>query len=426
MAFSRSSRGDSTRLWHGQPAPLEARPQAKKREYFGAFRSRARATPVTDANYPDMADHSGPPVLSQRALNRALLARQLLLDRVEQPALAMIDRLVGMQAQAPNAPYVGLWSRLAGFETIELAGLISSRQAVRASLMRVTIHLVSANDELDLWPVLQPVLARGYQGSPFRRNLAGLEPADVAEVARPILEERPRTRAELGALLVRRWPGRDPASLAMAIGHILPTVQIPPRGIWGASGAPTLALAELWLGRLVGVDPAPDRLVRRYLAAFGPASVADIQNWSRLTGLRAVVDRLGSTLERFRDERGRELFDLPESPRPAADTPAPVRFLPEYDNILLGHQDRTRVMDREHTTPLFPGNGGRLGSVLLDGRFAGGWRIVTIRDRASLEIDVLVEPSASDRLELAEEGARLLAFAAGEREPDDVRLQVAG
>ena len=149
--------------------------------------------------------------------------------------------------------------------------------------------------------------------------------------------------------------------------------------MWGASGPPTWGLAEAWLGRSLGTDPAPDDLVLRYLAAFGPASISDIQNWSGLSRLRTVVDRLRGALVTFRDERGRELFDLPDAPRPDPETPAPPRFLPEYDNLLLGHRDRTRVMDVDRATPLFPGNGAVLGSVLLDGRFAGGWRIVRTR-----------------------------------------------
>jgi hypothetical protein len=360
-----------------------------------------------------MTNRPGPPILGRAALNRALLARQMLLERVDWPALAMIEHLVGLQSQAPNAPYVGLWTRLSEFRPDELASLTADRQAVRGSLMRVTIHLFSRRDYLDLWPVFRPVLERGYLGSPFRRNLEGLDLAPIVDAARRLLQERPRTRAELGARLAESWPGRDPASLAMAIGHVLPTVQVPPRGIWGRSGAPTQALAESWLGDSVGHDPTADRVVLRYLGAFGPATVADIQNWSRLTGLRAVVERLRPGLVVFRDEAGRELFDLPDAPRPPAEVPAPPRYLPEYDNVLLGHQDRTRVMDRTDKTPLFPGNGGRLGSVLLDGRFAGGWRIEREAARAILAVELQVEPSRQDRTGLVEEGLALLRFATG-------------
>ncbi len=355
-----------------------------------------------------------PPILDQRTLNRALLARQLLLERVQQPAAAVMELLVGMQSQAPNAPYVGLWTRIAGFQADELAGLMTGRAAVRASLMRYTLHLVTARDFLALRPVFAPLLAQRFRVSPFHRNLVGVDLAELGALARTMLEERPRTAAELGRLLAERWPGRDRLSLSAAVGPLLPVIQVPPRGVWGVGGLPTWGLAEPWLGQMVGDDPAPDGLVLRYLRAFGPATVADIQNWSGLSRLRAVVDRLRPDLLTFRDEGGRELFDLPDAPRPDPMTPAPVRFLPEYDNLLLGHKDRTRVMDLEHSTPLFPGNGAALGSILLDGRYAGGWRIARDGKQARLRIEPAVTPSGLDRLALLEEGERLLAFVAGD------------
>ncbi|HEY1014461.1 MAG TPA: winged helix DNA-binding domain-containing protein, partial [Herpetosiphonaceae bacterium] len=273
-------------------------------------------------------------VLGQRALNRALLARQLLLERAELPALAAIERLAGMQAQAPDPPYVGLWTRLAGFEAGELSGLIRERRAVRIALMRSTIHLVSDEDCLLFRPLLQPVLERGLRGT-YGRQLAGLEPAEVAAAARPLVEEQPRTFQELGTLLKERWPERDAHALGQAARCWLPLVQVPPRGLWGESGPAAHLWAERWLGRPLEADPPPERLILRYLAAFGPASVADIQKWSGLTGLRQPVEALRPRLAVFRDERGRELFDLPEAPRPDPATPAPARFLPEFDNTLL-------------------------------------------------------------------------------------------
>ncbi len=354
-----------------------------------------------------------PALLDQRALNRALLARQLLLERVERPAAAVIEHLVGMQSQAPIAPYVGLWTRISGFQPDELAGLMTERMAVRASLMRYTLHLVTARDFVALRPVFAALLAQRFRVSPFSRNLPDVDLEEVARLAQDLIVDRPRTAAELGRLLAERWPGRDRLSLAMAASHQLALVQVPPRGVWGASGAPTWGLAEAWLGRPIGSDPAPDRLVRRYLGAFGPASIADIQNWSGLSRLAAVVERLRGSLVSFRDERGRELFDLPEAPRPDPDTPAPARFLPEYDNLFLGHQDRTRVMDAGQATPLFPGNGGVLGSVLLDGRFAGGWQIERTGTTAILRIELGRSVARADRLALVEEGQRLLEFRAG-------------
>lgn len=380
-------------------------------------RTRQVQTRVVTATRP-----APPPILTQRALNRALLARQHLLERVERPASEMIEGLVGMQSQAPLAPYVGLWTRISGFAPAELAGLMTDRAAVRASLMRYTLHLVTARDYLALRPVFAPLLAQRFRVSPFQRNLVGVDLQELGRLAQALLEERPRTAADLGGRLAERWPGRDRLSLSAAVGHLLPLVQVTPRGVWGAGGLPTWGLAEAWIGQPVGSDPTPDRLILRYLAAFGPAAVSDIQNWSGLSRLGEVVARLRERLVTFRDEGGRELFDLPEAPRPDPGIPAPPRFVPEFDNLLLGHKDRTRVMNVEHSTPLFPGNGGVLGSVLLDGRFAGGWRISRGEDRASLEVELLAPPVRADRLALADEGQRLLEFAAGDRSRRDVTI----
>jgi Winged helix DNA-binding domain len=361
-------------------------------------------------------------VLSRRALNRALLARQLLLQRATLPAADAIEHLVGMQAQAPLAPYVGLWTRLEGFRTEELAQLIAERRAVRAALMRRTVHLVTARDCLTLRPLLQSVLVSGFASSPFARRLAGLEMQPLIEAGRTLLEERPRTRVELGRLLRERWPERDAVALAYAVSYLLPLVQVPPRGIWGSSGQATWTTVEAWLGRPLDQNPSLDDVVLRYLAAFGPASVMDMRTWSVLPRLRDVTERLRPRLLTFRDERGRELFDLPEAPRPDPETPAPVRFLPEYDNLLLSHADRTRVMSADRTTPLFPGNGGALGTVLVDGLYRANWKIARRHDSATLIVEPFEPLSSPDRDALAEEGARLLAFAAAGAGTYDVQF----
>lgn len=364
-------------------------------------------------------------VLSRRALNRALLARQVLLGRAELPVEEAIARLVGMQAQAPNAPYVALWSRLEGFRHEELAGLITERRAVRTSLMRTTLHLVTARDCPALYPLMLPVHRSRFSASQFARNLASVEMEELLAVGRALLEERPRSLAALGKVLQERWPDRDAASLAYAARFLLPVVQVPPRGVWGASGAATWTTAEAWLGRPVAAettDAALEEMVLRYLAAFGPATVNDVQAWCWLTRLREVVERLRPRLATFRDEVGNELFDLPDAPRPDPETPAPPRFLPEYDNVLLSHADRSRVMSAERTIPLLPGNGGVSGTLLVDGFFQGVWKIAQRGDAATLRVELFEPVAERERAAVSEEGARLLAFVAGDARPREVEL----
>lgn len=250
----------------------------------------------------------------------------MLLRRVRMPAEEAIERLVAMQAQEPMDPYVGLWTRLEDFQPGELADLISERRVVRAvSMLRTTIHLLSARDWLDLRPVMQWVQESRFKSSPFARNLVGLAMDEVLAAGRALLEEKPRSGNEIGKLLKERWPERDAASLGYAVRSMVPLVQIPPRGIWGKGGLPVLATAETWLGKSVGSDPAPDEMILRYLASFGPASVMDIQAWCWLTRLGPVVERLRPRLRMFRDENGRELFDVPDGPLPDPATPAPPR-----------------------------------------------------------------------------------------------------
>jgi hypothetical protein len=343
-------------------------------------------------------------VLSQRGLNRATLARQHLLERAQARAIDVIEHLGGMQAQAPLAPYVGLWTRLQDFAPDELSALIDQRQVVRLHLMRNTVHLVSARDCLDWRALFYPLHAAEFSAH-FRHGTEGVDRDALLGQANRLLEEQPRTRGELGQLLAERWPDADPGALAHAATHHIALCQVPPRGIWGKNGPAAWAPVESWLGR--PLHPVPvDALVTRYLGAFGPATVADIQLWSGLTQLREVVERL--PLRRFHGEAGQALYDLPSAPRPAEDMPAPPRLLPEYDNLLLSHKERTRVIPGKHPVPLPPGNGAKAGTFLVDGMWQGTWQI---RDQA-LRVQPFTKLHPADRDALLIEAAQLCAFVA--------------
>jgi len=368
----------------------------------------------------------GVEVLSRRALNRATLERQLLLRRTGIPALDAVEHLVGLQAQIPLNPYTALWSRLERFRPDELAELLVERRVVRTVVMRATIHLVSSDDCLLLRPLVQPVLdAELGRHRDFSPALRGIDLDSVLAFARSLFAARPRTGGELRAALAERFPGDDAAALAYACRCLLALVQVPPRGVWGRTAQVSSTTAEAWLGRSLAADPSLEKVVLRYIAAFGPAAVADVATWSRLTGLRAVVERLGPRLRTFRDERGRELFDLPDAPRPDPDTPAPPRFLPEYDNVLLSHADRSRF----HSTAerlRAPGVTGPVhGTVLSDGFLCGSWRLERDRDTGSATLVVTPVGRLSKRAVAAvgAEGRRFLRFAVAEVEAHDVRFE---
>ena len=344
--------------------------------------------------------------LTSRALNRALLERQLLLRRHELPALGAIEHLVGLQGQAPDAPYVALWSRLEGFEPTELAEALLEKQTVRMPVMRGTVHLVTARDSIALRALAQPALARGFGSSVWARRLDGVDLAELTAAGRKLLVE-PLTRVELGRRLAQRWPAHEPLALAYAVTALVPAVQVPPRGIWGQRGQATWLAHDVWLGRDTATDLEPEAVARRYLRAFGPASAADFATWSGLTGARELLDRLRPELRTFRDENGRELFDVEDGPLPDPGTPAPPRFLAEFDNILLSHADRTRVIEGTRKPPIPPGNGGVQGTVLIDGFMRASWKLTP---GAELRVTPYTPLARRAATEVAEEGERLLAF----------------
>jgi len=381
-------------------------------------------------------------VLSQRAVNRALLARQLLLDRPRLPGagperaaqvIGTIEHLVGLQAQAPFPPYFGLNSRLDGFRPDDLAALLTDRRVVRIALMRGTIHLVSARDCLPLRRLVQPVLERGLRGV-FGKQLTGVEPAALAAAGRSLVEAEPMTFSQLGQALAERWPDNPPAALAQAVRAFVPLVQLPPRAVWGRAGQSVHTSAEHWLGQpgpaqastaqastpqasTPQASPAAlAQLVTRYLGAFGPATVRDVQAWSGLTGLKAVLEQLRPAVVTFRDEQGAELFDLPTAPRPGEDAPAPPRLVAEFDNLILSHAERSRVIGPGATKKIYTANGIIPGTVLIDGFVAGMWRLDRRRDAAAVTIELFGREgppgSGAERDALAAEAGRVLAFGA--------------
>ncbi len=359
--------------------------------------------------------------LGRRALNRATLDRQMLLRRWDLPILEAVERLVGLQAQTPHTWYHGLWSRLSDFDPARLSALLAERQVVRTGLMRGTIHLVTAHDCLRLRPLVQPVLERAFNGN-FGRNLAGVDANELIAAGRELVEERPLAFSEMGRLLAEGWPDRDPASLAQAIRAWVPLVQVPPRGLWGSSGPAAHTTAESWLGRPLDPNPSLDEMVVRYLAVFGPATVQDVQAWCGLTRLAEVIDRLRSGLVAFRDSDGRELVDLPDAPRPDPETPAPVRFLYDFDNLLLSHADRSRVITSGYHEQGFLENGPMPRIFLVDGFTSGTWSVTQQRRHATLMIQPFGPLSSTVTSDLGEEGERLLAFAAAKAETHDIQF----
>ena len=355
------------------------------------------------------------PNLDRRALNRALLARQLLLARRRASAAGTIEHLVGMQAQAPNLPYVGLWARLQGFKTDELSRLIETRQAIRLSLMRNTIHLVTRRDAFGVKPLFMRLGERGFlRGSPWGRRFREGDMGAIAKAGGEIMGEKPRTIADLAKQLAKRFPDRDPVAMAYGVRYMVPLVFTPPRGTWGGKGLVTLTTFEAWLGKPPGPAMADDELVLRYLRAFGPASVADMRAWSGLA-MKPVFERLRPRLRVFRDEDGHELFDLPRAPRPPADIEVPVRFLPDYDNILLAHADRTRILPPGKHLGLFSSNGIMKGSVLIDGFVRGAWIPTGEGSTTTMHITPFDTPFAkSEAREVEKEGRALLKFLAAD------------
>lgn len=332
----------------------------------------------------------------------------MLLARRALPVAAAIEHLVGMQSQEPQAPYVGLWSRLEGFVPDELSDLISTRSAVRGALMRATLHLVTDGDWGRMRPLMSPVLVRSFNGSPFSKAIEGVDVDELLAHGRALLAEEPRTRAELGPLLAARRPGVDPTSLAYAVSYLEPLIQVPPRGLWRRSGQARWTTAQAWIGAMPDRQMTVGELIRRYLTAFGPATVQDIQAWSGLTGFSHVIEGERERLRSFQDERGRELLDVPDGLLPHPDTPAPTRFLPPFDNAILSHADRTRIVFADHRDVLSRDR--LMRTFLVDGFVAGNWEL----DATALHIRPVRHLRRRELNSVTEEAQQLAAFVAPE------------
>jgi hypothetical protein len=354
--------------------------------------------------------HARVDALSLRQLNRATLARQMLLRREKVGVVDAVERLGGLQAQEPKPPFIALWTRLRGFDRQQLHDAVHDGRLVRATAMRATLHLLSAADYAALREALQPVMSAAMAA--VRGRDQGLELDELLPEARRLLKQQPRRFNELRALLVEAFPEVNERALGYATRMHLPLVMVPSDDRWSYPSDAPFALST---AKLAKADP--EALVRRHLGAFGPATAADIQTWSGLRGLNEVLEQL--ELATFTHGR-RTLFDLPDAPRPPEDVPAPPRFLPEFDSLLLAHKDRTRVIADEHRKSLTTKNLRVKATFLVDGFVAGSWSTARKRDTATLTVEPFGKLARPVKDELAAEGEALLRFA----EPDAAKQRV--
>ncbi len=326
-----------------------------------------------------------PQLLTDRQLNRATLARQWMLERSDVAIPDAVAFLLGLQAQTSAGPYQALWNRLAGFRHEDLTALIVDKSMLRATTMRTTLHLHTAADMRSMRPVMQAVLDRTWT-STFRKRFADADHSAVHLVGIELLNEAPMTSGNLGKRLAETWPQSEPLALAQLLHCRETLIQIPPTRIWGHGGAPLLSRIENWTGQGLDMPIALPDLVRRYLAAYGPASVMDMQSWSGLTKLAPAFEALRGELVEFTGEDGRILYDIPDGLRPDPDTPAPVRFMPEYDNVWLGFADRYRIQPELARNRMVLVNG-YIAAYTVDGFIAGNWTLK--RNKNDIAITIL-------------------------------------
>jgi hypothetical protein len=346
--------------------------------------------------------------VNARELNRATLARQLLLAREQLDVVHAVERLGGLQAQEPRPPFLALWSRIEGFRREDLHAALHDGKVVRAMLMRATLHLVGRGQYAALRPMLDDVMTRAMSGA-LRGRDEGLDLDAVLPAATNLLGKGPRTFNELRTELSARFPDVNERALGYAVRTQLPLVMVPSDDTWGFARDAPFALPGVRLRK-----PDPEAFVLAYLAAFGPASVADVQRWSGMQAVKPVLEGLRERLATFKGESRRELFDLPDAPRPGADADAPPRFLADFDSLVLAHDDRTRVIADEHK-PLIASKNLRVPAMVLwDGFAAGTWRTERKRGVATLSVKPFAKLARGAAKALEPEALALLAFA----EPD--------
>lgn len=364
-------------------------------------------------------------LITDRELNLATLARQFLLRRAEVSALDAIEHLAGLQAQAPNPPYLALWARLKNFAAEDLSTLVEKRQVVRLVAMRGTVFALSAADAGPFRATVQTIMERDlHTNSTQRAALTGLDLDALAQAGRDLVADGPLTQMQMRPILAERFPGHAAEGLAHGVRGLLPMVQVPPRGLWGRSGAPALTTLENWLGAEVSSTPDPDAMVLRYLAAFGPASVKDAQAWSGLTRLAEVFERLRPSLITFVNAKGAEVFDLPDAPRPTSGTP-PVRILAPFDNILLSHADRSRIMDEQYRTRVFTVNGIIKPAILVRGKVVGFAAVTPAKETVELSATLFAQQPKTALASIEKEARSLLKFMHPKIPTREVRFAVA-
>ncbi|MBU3061367.1 winged helix DNA-binding domain-containing protein [Nocardia sp. NEAU-G5] len=356
--------------------------------------------------------------LSERTLNRTLLTRQHLLERSKLSVPDMCAHLVGLQAQDVPPPFIGLWSRIQDFDPATVSGALLDRSLVRITLMRATIHMVVPADALRIAPHIQPELEK----IPFRAGfnsgaMLGLDPEEVRRRGEKALGDEPLTAAELRSIAAREFPDRNPSAVLQTWLYQLPVLQTPPRGLWKNNSRPVWSRIEPWLGAPLDDGYPLAELVIRYLRAFGPATTADVQAWSRLTGIAEAVAQLGDRVRTYTDERGRTLYDPADAELADPDLPAPVRFLGWYDNAILSHKDRSRIVPDGAAPPL-QHMAAQVSPILLDGYLSGIYKIFPDRGRARLRIVPGRTWSAAERAAVEAEGAALLAFVEPDLDPN--------